>query len=271
MSEQDPTRTKTLRKEFGAEFYKRFRRVKGHVRESIEDKDVLSLGSQRVQNDAPDPSSFKFLTDPEKRERFQAWLEKKVAEEVLVVEDRDVVRNGEHYTAEYIRKAYQKGVENATSELNKNDVDAEELENVFNKPIHAEKAEILYLRTYDNLVGITEAMDTQISRELSNAITQGWNPRKAARSINDRVDKIGLTRARTLAQTEIIHAHAEGTLDRYESAGVEEVEVRIEVASDGRQCVQCERLRGNVYTIEEARGMIPLHPRCRCTFSPVID
>nr|WP_241175310.1 minor capsid protein [Natronolimnobius sp. AArcel1] len=116
-------------------------------------------------------------------------------------------------------------------------------------------------------------MDTQISRELSQAISEGWNPRKAAREINDRVDAVGVNRARTLAQTEIIHAHAEGTLDRFESEGITEVrpDVEFRATNDQRVCDQCAHLQGNTYTIEEARGIIPVHPRCRCTWVPEID
>jgi SPP1 gp7 family putative phage head morphogenesis protein len=116
-------------------------------------------------------------------------------------------------------------------------------------------------------------MDTQISRVLSESLSEGVNPREAASRLNDRVDAVGITRAQTLAQTEIIHAHAEGTLDRYESEDFTEVEVQAEhlTAGDSQVCPECASLEGTTYTIQEARGMIPVHPRCRCSFSPVTD
>jgi len=36
-------------------------------------------------------------------------------------------------------------------------------------------------------------------------------------------------------------------------------------------CSECSDLEGNVYTIKEAHGMIPLHPNCRCAWKPHIE
>jgi len=273
---QDPTRTSTLRGDFESETQKRFRSLKGDVRESVEDLDVLHLGSQRAVNRAPDPDDYQFLSDPEKRQRFQAWLRERVDDGVLVPTDGDAVRRGDHWTAQYVQKAYAKGVTDTGSNIRKQGGDVEvfdDIEAVFNQPIHSSKIEMIYTRTYDGLEGITQEMDTQISRELSSALSEGWNPRKAANQINDRVEKIGMTRAETLSQTEIIHAHAEGSLDRLESEGFDEVAVDVELhtAGDSRVCPKCAPLHGNTYTIEEARGLIPVHPRCRCAIIPIVD
>lgn len=76
-----------------------------------------------------------------------------------------------------------------------------------------------------------------------------------------------------MARTETIYAHAESTLDRFESVGVENVTADVEFrsADDSRVCPICESLDGNRYTIGEARGLIPQHPRCRCAWSPIVD
>jgi SPP1 gp7 family putative phage head morphogenesis protein len=270
----DPTRTKTVRSNFESEFYNRFRSIKGDIRESVVKKDVLWLGTQRAQNDSP-TENYQFLTDEEKEKRFVAWLNEQIDSGVLEFENRDVVRNGEHYTSPYIRKAYAKGVKRAGQELRKQgeDVDQEDLESIFNKSIHASKVERLYLRAYDNLEGITSDVGEEISQELSRGLTEGWNPRKTASRMNDRVDKVGLTRARVLAQTETIHAHSEGTLDRLESEGFENVkpDVEFSTAGDSRVCPICASLQGNTYTVEEARGVIPQHPRCRCAWIPIVE
>ncbi|MDB2225609.1 minor capsid protein [Halorubrum ezzemoulense] len=276
MPTTDPTRTKTLRDAFGSDANKRFRAIKGDVREVVEELDVLQLGSQRAVNSAPDPRDYQFLSNSEKRQRFQAWLREQIDNGVLEPTDGDAFRRGEHWTAQYVQKAYAKGVTDAGAKIRQQGGDVqvfENLEDVFNQPVHSSKIELVYVRAYDGLEGITQEMDTQISRELSNAISEGWNPRKAAREINDRVDAIGMTRAQTLSQTEIIHAHAEGTLDRFESEGFTEVEADVEhhTAGDSRVCPKCASLQGNTYTLREARGRIPVHPRCRCTWVPIVN
>jgi SPP1 gp7 family putative phage head morphogenesis protein len=249
--------------------------VKGHVREAVERKDVLHLGTQRARNASPNPRDYRFLTKEEKEDRFIAWLERKIDDEVLVVDNRDAVRRGNHQTAQYVRKAYSKGVQHAGAKLRQQGVDVDQLalEDIFNTPVHSSKLETLYLRAYDNLEGITEATGEEISEELADALSQGWNPRKAASQINDRVDAVGITRARVLARTEIIHAHAEGTLDRLESEGFEEVTADVEwsTAGDSRVCPICASLEGNTYTIEEARGRLPQHPQCRCAWLPLVE
>jgi len=272
----DPTRTKTLRRDFEADAYKRFRSFKGDVRESVEEKDVLHLGQQQAVNDSPNPRDYQFLSNPEKREQFLQWLRQQIDEDILeTTNSRDNIRSGRHWTSGYIRTAYSKGIEHADAELRKQGIEVpeEEIQNTFNKPIHSSKLEMLYLRTYDGLEGITQDMDTKISRTLTQAMSEGWNPRKAASKINEEVDHVGINRARTLARTEIINAHAEGTLNRLEEHGVEKVSADVEFSSadDSRVCPVCKSLDGGVYTIDEARGKIPRHPNCRCAWKPGVE
>lgn len=271
----DPTQTTTLRNEHEAEYYNRLRALKGQLRTAINEKDVLHLGTQRAQNAEPNPRDYQFLTNERKRERFEAWLKTQIENDILVVENVEAIRNGNHYSARYLRKAYSKGVRDTNANLRSKgfDVDEQTMSDVFNQPVHQESVEQLYVRAYENLENITADMSDEIGEELAEAFTQGWNPRKAASKINDRVDKIGITRARLLARTEIIHAHAEGSLARLESKGFEEVtaDVEFQTAGDSRVCPICRSLDGNVYTIQEARGKIPRHPQCRCAWLPRPD
>jgi SPP1 gp7 family putative phage head morphogenesis protein len=269
----DPTKTKTLRSEHEAEYYNRFRQLKGQLRTAIVERDTLHLGAQQARNAQPNPRDYKFLSDAEKRKRFEAWLGKQIDDGVLVVENPDSARQGNHYSAPYIRKAYAKGVRHAGIEARKQgvDVDEESLNQVFNAPVHRQKLEQLHTRVFENLNGITSDMSDEIGDELATALSEGKNPRRAASAINDRVDKVGLTRARLLARTEIIHAHAEGTLDRLGRDGFEQVtaDVEFSTAGDSRVCSICASLGGNTYTLEEARGRLPVHPQCRCAWLPI--
>jgi len=68
----------------------------------------------------------------------------------------------------------------------------------------------------------------------------------------------------------LIVAHAEGQLDSFEDLNVEEVGVMAEwsTVGDDRVCELCEDLEGAIMTIDEARGLIPRHPNCRCAWIP---
>jgi SPP1 gp7 family putative phage head morphogenesis protein len=118
-------------------------------------------------------------------------------------------------------------------------------------------------------VAITDAKDAWISRVLA----QGIAAIEMARRIVDRVEGIGIARARTLARTEVIGSHAAATLNGFNKAGIEGVNVLAEFATagDDKVCVRCSALEGKLFSIEEAEGLIPVHPNCRCTFIPAIE
>lgn len=172
---------------------------------------------------------------------------------------------------------------------------------MFNLPVHESSLRRLYTRTYENLDDITEPTARAIRQELTRGFVEGVNPKEMASRINDRVDAIGLNRARTLARTEIVNAHSLGTLDRYERLGVRMVTIEAEWLSAGDEnvCPICLSLEGRTWTVQEARtGTItledgdvrefvpegrsisnftgqfpvrpPAHPSCRCAFSPVV-
>jgi SPP1 gp7 family putative phage head morphogenesis protein len=113
-------------------------------------------------------------------------------------------------------------------------------------------------------------MSQQLSRELAGGLAQGLNPREIARNMASRIDGLTRRRANVLARTEVIHAHAEGQLDSFKDLGVEEVGVMAEwsTAGDDRVCDLCFPLEGAILTVDEARGLIPRHPQCRCTWVP---
>jgi SPP1 gp7 family putative phage head morphogenesis protein len=125
---------------------------------------------------------------------------------------------------------------------------------------------------YSELEGITAAMDQKISRILAHGVAEGWGPREIARDISEEIAAISRNRAEVLARTEVISAHAEASLNAYEEAGIEGVEVEAEwsTAGDDRVCPECEEMEGKTFDLDEAKGMIPLHPQCRCAWIPKV-
>lgn len=174
----------------------------------------------------------------------------------------------------YIDTAYSKGVRDAVGKMKKGGASIAETwtNQAFFRPIHADRLGLIYTRAYSDLDGITKTMDQQISRILAQGIGEGRGPAELARQINERVEKIGVTRARVLARTEIVSAHAEASLNAYEEAGIENVEVEAEwtTAGDNAVCPICEAMEGKIYSISEARGLIPNHPGCRCSWSSIV-
>lgn len=261
----DPTRTKTLRKRYAQKLRVGFSDINTEIRRGVRDRDVfgLDVGGDALADRVP---SFRFTTDDQKSEEFLRWLRQQQEQDVLQTISTD--RNT------WVESAYSRGVQHADTTARQAGVEVptRPIEATLRQPVHRDTLQLLYTRNFEALEGITNEVSRQVGRELTQGFAEGVNPDEMARRITDRVDKIGKTRATTLARTEIINAHSTATLERYDELGVEEVGVKAEftTAGDLRVCPECAALEGEVLKVEEAKGLIPLHPNCRCAWLPVV-
>jgi SPP1 gp7 family putative phage head morphogenesis protein len=281
----DPTRTLSLRRKFVADVDRRFTALKRLITVSVVQNDCFGLlessNSLRLQG-AAEPEQFKFLTLPKKIDAFMAWLHEQEKAGVLELSTKPgVFKSGDNpWTNTYIDSAYQRGIRRGRQELRNQGVDIPDFGDkqlrdpvmvAFNQPVHAERVALIYTRAYNDLKGITNAMDTQISRILAQGLAEGRGPRELARQMADRVEGIGITRARILARTEVIAAHHAANIQEYRNAGIEGVSVRAEWATAGyKVCPICSALQGKVYSLDEIEFMIPRHPNCRCVAIPIV-
>jgi len=275
----DPSRTKTERQRFMREVQRRFRWLVGQVVQWLVTDDELGLEEQkpfRLQN----KRQYAFLSDPAKLKQFQAWLKQQMDAGVLSVSGGFP---GKPWTADYIESAWRKGMLRAYTDVRKEKLTEtpewyrgtkeQWLRSAFAQPEMMSKVELLATRAFEGMKGVTEQMSTQMSRILADGLANGYNPKKVAKLMTDSIGKLTRTRALVIARTEIIHAHAEGMLDGYGMLGVEMVGAEVEWSTSGDSlvCEQCSSLEGKTFTIEEARGKIPLHPSCRCSWKPVVE
>lgn len=290
-SRADPTGTTGIRRSYEAALVKRFKRVRALIYEAIVKNDVLGQGVQAqtflrafgrdargivTDQVAPPKQAFAFATSGQKVTAFMAWLNEMVAQEILGISYGTAVANAADNAWQnvYIQSAYSKGIKDAGENLKKAGATVNEswITAAFNRPIHADRIGLAFTRAFSDLAGITEVMDAQISRVIAQGLAEGRGPMWTARQMASRVDKIGITRARVLARTETIRAHAQATLASYREAEVEGVNLAAEwvTAGDDRVCLECESLEGREYSLNEAEGVIPVHPNCRCAMVPVV-
>lgn len=275
---KDPTKTLTIRRRFDAEMYRRFRKLKGLIRQSIVANDAFGLKT----NDAANPNQFNYPTSDAKIGAFMGWLDEQVKDGIINVSyqgGRRVEAARAAWMNVYIDSAYQQGILRGRQEVNRSkpgpnlDTSRGAVQMAFNNAFHADRVGLIYIRTYDELAGITQAMSQQISRTLAEGIAEGRNPLQIARTLNDRVDKVGLHRARLLARSEVIRAHHMANVQEYHEAGAVGVEVQAEFATagDSRVCERCAALEGKVFELARIESMIPVHPNCRCVALPKFD
>lgn len=270
----DPTRTAGIRRSFSSDAVRRYRAVAKLVRETVVASDAFGLSTPApLVFAAAGRNRFSFGTVEERRQAFMSWLAKQLENEQLMEVD-GYGRPG--WPNPYIRGAYAKAMAQVDGELG--DI-APRVPGLsvpsggITIPYHMEQLERLYARAFDDLKGITETMSVQIGQRLALGLANGWTNRQIADAIVDRVEKIGIARARTMVRTEIIATHADATLNRLEEYGVTTVSAEVEFATagDAAVCIHCARLDGKKYSIAEARGVIPVHPNCRCAWKPVIN
>ena len=295
----DPTRTLTIRRAFAADVTRRFRAVAGAMVQAVDENDVFGLRgiqrapvfNQRLTVPVPGPNQFAFETTQAKVTAFMDWLGELADAEILEVTTRTGGRAAlnARWTDTYIRQAYSRGVQRARTELNKVGVEMPDapVSGMFNQPIHADRLGMLYTRTFDELRGITEAMDQQISRVLTQGLAQGKNPKVIARELNRTVQggrglppvqtrggasMSPMQRAKTMARTEIIRAHNVANVAEYRAAGLERGRIMAEFSTAGYGvCPVCAQYEGAIMKLSDIEWLIPVHPNCRCVALPVLD
>lgn len=295
----DPTRTTTLRNLFSRQMRSRFAEISRAIRIVIIDRDVFGLNVSNnplavQQVNVPGYQAFDFPLNSDKLQAFKQWLESQIDRGMLEV--NEITRFGnfsrDPWTNKYITDSYKRGVIRARYELKKAGFDVPTIEQsgginaTMGGPVHVNKLSLLYQRVFSDLKGITDQMDSQISRVLAQGLAEGENPRLLARKLLAVVQdagggELGITdtlgryipakrRAEILARTEVIRAHHTATMNEYEAWGAEGFKLKAELvtAGDNRVCPECIALEGGIYTIEQARTMIPVHPMCRCIMLP---
>jgi len=264
----DPTRTGSLRRALCSHLSRQFALLKG---------DVAALLVKEGAFGATLNTRWATLSRPDQLARFTDWLRGRFGARLRNATE-------EQLWAEYVRKGFQQGAGRAFDDVqrgrgrmprDRRQFDeltgerAQTLRSAFGRPVSVERVQLIASRAYSELQNVTEDTANKMARSLADSMVTGKGPREAARDLA-RLTDLGADRALLVARTEIVRAHAEGQLTALEEMGVEEVGVAVEwvVTQDARTCRACSDLEGVVLKLEEARGMLPRHPGCRCAWVP---
>jgi len=279
----DPTRTLMIRKKFMLEIRKTFANLKRKLREFLLTLDALGLDDRdRVPFEKLvgniSPREYEFRTDAQKLSIFNEWFRQQLEANVLSPDPG--TPHGQPWTTEFVESAYKRGLLNAylSSKEGKllaaagvgEQTQEQFLRSAFGAPETMSKIQMLGTRAWEGMKGITATMGSQMNLILAQGMADGSGAQEIAKEMLDKIDSLSNSRAMTIARTEVINAHAEGQLDAFTKLGVEDLGVKAEwsTAGDDRVCEECEPMEGQIFTVEEARGLIPLHPNCRCTWIP---
>ena len=130
----------------------------------------------------------------------------------------------------------------------------------------------------------------ELRKVMLEGFTEGKSVNEIASEIEDKVEPVNLYqmkngkivlgkdgkpllaigeafRSNLIARTESTRLAANGALANYSDGGIKQV--RFLSALSQRTCPICEALNGEIYPLSESFGIIPVHPACRCTFTPI--
>ena len=288
----DPTNTTTLRRRFEKEMDRRFNNIIRAITMALVERDVF--GSKLQTNaDIPAPNAFAFPTSAQKIDKFMDWIHSLVSQELLTISEHQQLGDpiSKSWMNKYIEDSYNRGVVRSRQELKKagykipESIPEQGFGYSFGTPFHADRVGLLYSRAYNELKGITDMMDNQISRVLSQGMIDGDGPMSMARKLRAVIagggNELGIKdslgrfipakrRAEMLARTETIRSFHQANIQEMRNCGVAGVTVQAEwsTAGDGRVCLECSGLEGKTYTLDEIQSMIPRHPNCRCMALP---
>lgn len=296
----DPTRTTVLRNVYAKAMAKKFDELTLMVKRSVLDQDCFGLKKipMVVQQMKPTGSQqFAFASSAAKVEEFMKWLQEQIDKGILDVRTLEQIGDSvnSNWQNMYLFDSYKRGIIRARYEMRKVGLDISTIEDsggidmVMSLPFHIDRIGLIYIRAYNELKGITDAMSQQISRVLAQGLADGDGPALLARKLVSTINgtgmgELGITdtlgrfipakrRADMLARTETIRAHHLANIAEYRSWGVLGVSVQAEwrTAGDDRVCEKCASLHGKRFTLDEIEPMIPLHPLCRCFALPHIE
>ena len=112
----------------------------------------------------------------------------------------------------------------------------------------------------------TERLAAELNEGLIHCVATGKKTSELKNILQERFG-VSYSRADALVRTEMAHIQTQAAKQRYEDAGIQEVEIW--ASKDERRCEICGELHQKRYPVGAAVP-VPAHPRCRCCILPVI-
>lgn len=306
-SAPDPTRSVERRRRLVQEFRRRWRELRGAIRDAIDRNDQFGLSND---DSAAVETAAAILA------RFRRWLRQQVEE--LVAEPLPIgqVKEGMHWTGQFVRDAYEHGLGRADTGLRAAGYEPPEASPsaVILRDRHQEELRGEYVRTYHGVLNAVDAIVKDLAQTFDELQEADASRRQMADVLNERVETVGPnSHTDALAHGAVVVAINRASIVRYRQAGVEAVGavveetipegeasvtvsgpvsgnpeaisagapadpdrgVRWRTAGDNSVCPQCRALAGKSWPLtayESGDAPLPVrdtHLRCRCWLVPI--
>lgn len=120
----------------------------------------------------------------------------------------------------------------------------------------------------EGTVGLTDQQSQAALRVYEKAYAEGLSHEEALEEMGRYSERALRYREELIAQTESAAASSAGLLAAFEQNDIQKAEWAADLGPGC--CEECTARDGQVYTLEEADGMLPAHPGCECSWLAVI-
>lgn len=184
---------------------------------------------------------------------------------------------GGHWFQKFVVRAHRQGLDDASIRL------GSRVKSPFSESaVQAINASLL--KTENDFSHVTH----ELSQQLADRVKGSTTVDEALSAVSERFKAIGVARGHTVAVVNTISSHARASLQHFRANGIKQVGVELEgvppkkftdaqeemlqftTAGDNDVCPDCEDMEGMVFSIDEAEGVIPVHPNCRCAWVPIM-
>ena len=181
----------------------------------------------------------------------------------------------------YIKQAYQQGTAQSHANLAVQSaeyaVTKPNLESILLSEPYRKRLGLIRARQFESMKGFAGALKDTLSRTLTEGMALGHNPRKVALAIQKRTG-VSLSRANTIARTEITTALRKARMDETEDAnerlGIQTLEMHLSAFSPTTR-IKHARRHGTLHTIQDQREWWSVDGNsvnCKCsTISVLVD
>jgi len=282
MRDRDPSLTLTLRTTLASKYAGRFRKISAEIRNKIVNENYFNATQQlSVQNShVISLNQYIYPSSPEKISGFMDYINLLIEQNIFEMQYvwTATMPENQMWSSIYITTAYQKGLERSRQDLIKMGFGLQlpaadtAIAAYMGMGVHIDALKTAYIRQFEAMKGITSVMSAQISHVLTQGIAEGRSPLELARNIANRIDKIGITRAKMIARTEIVRAYNIATLLNFEQLDkliTDDLMVQWWTALDERVRSKHRHWHGDIITTQKATTRIG-EPNCRCSIIPYI-
>lgn len=173
-----------------------------------------------------------------------------------------------------IDAAYRDGIQYARQTLHDADADLglnqTTVDARLDQPRHARTLDDVLASQREVWRDIADDLEREVGQAVREAAEQGATRRAISERVKDRIEHVAEHRARLTGRTEPAEAFHRAAIEEWRLIGVREAEVNWETMADARVCTACRAGSANSpYSLDEAAGLLPHHPVCRCFLVPV--